>query len=184
MERADRLLKGTPFFTGGEAAVLRFTRPIKRRGRLVQAGFLAGIAGLGGAITILQIADVLVVGVGFGGLSSAFIALHLAVGKRKWMVPFEAFEDGVAASEVTLFFCRRRFVTWNRVEALELERAPGQNPRLVVRFGGSRALESAPGEAGNAGLAALQKRWEQVKAEAEAARAIFDAVGKESPADG
>lgn len=184
MERGNRLLKGTPFLTGDEAAVLRFTRPIKRRRRLVQSAFLVGIASLGGAITILQVADVLVVGVGFGGLSSAFIVGHLAVGKRKWMVPVEAFEDGFAGSEVTLFFCRRRFVPWNRVESIELEGALGETPRLVIHFGGSRTLASAPHEVDGAGLATLQKRWEQVKAEAEAARAIFDSVGKESPKDG
>ena len=184
VDRAEQLLKGKPFFVGDEAAVLRFTRPVRRRRRMVQAGFLVGIAGLGGGFTVLQAAEVWVVGLGFGGLSSGFILTHLAVGKRKWMRPVEAFEDGVEASEVTRFFCRRRFLPWKRVESIKLAPAAGGGARLVVGFAPSRSLESAPGEVDAAALAALEKRWAQVKAEAEAARAVFDAVGRESPRDG
>lgn len=184
MERAERLLKGKPFFVGDEAAVLRFTRPVKRRRRMVEGAFLGGIALLATAVSVLGVTDVVVGGLSFGALSSGFIIAHLAVGKRKWMAPLEAFDDGVEGSEVTLFFCRRRFVTWGRVLAVELVEAQGERRKLLVRFSPSRALESAPGEVDAVGLAALQRRWDKVKAQAAADLAIFESVGKERRADG
>lgn len=177
--RDVEMYRRPPFLTGDEAAVLRHARRFRKRRRAVQVGFVAGVVGLGVALSLLRISDIPVGAGAFAALSTSFIVLHLSAGKRKWMRPMEAYEDGVVGCEITALFCRRRFVPWREVVSLDL--APGDEGQkiLFVRLTGGRNLESAPGEFEEPAVGKMSERLEAAREAERAAKALLDAVGVE-----
>jgi hypothetical protein len=176
--RDAELYRRPPFFVGDEAAVLRQRRAVRRRRRAVQGAFGAGVVALGLALRAYGADGLLPAAAAFALISSAFMPLHLAVGKRMWMKPVEAYEDGVAASQITALFCRRRFVAWKDVEGVVLEPAAGGGGEvLVVRAAGGRRLESVPGEVDGKAVEAMRQRMAAEAEDAQRRRAIFDSVG-------
>jgi hypothetical protein len=174
--RDVELYRRPPFFTGDEAAVLRQKRRFRRRRRAVQLLFVGGIVGLAAALSLLKIPDILVGAGSFAALSTAFVVSHLAAGKRAWMSPLEAYEDGLAANEITALFSRRRFVPWKDFDSLELENAGEGAPILRARFGSGRSLESAPGEVDEAAFVKMRERMVRAKEEAQAAKALLESL--------
>jgi hypothetical protein len=116
--------------------------------------------------------------VAFAVLSTSFMIVHLAVGKRVWIKPMEVYEDGIAGSHMTLLFCRRRFVPWKDVEAIQFGEEPSGPHVLRVRTASGRVLEAAPGEFDAAGAQVMGTRHQHAKAEAAAQKALFDSVGQ------
>lgn len=180
--RDAELYRRPAFLVGDEPAVLRYRRRFHTKRRAVQGGFVAGVVGVGLALRAAGADGLLPAAVGFAAVSSAFVVGHLAVGKRKWMTPVEAFEDGVAACEITALFCRRRFVPWKDVEAIDMREGEGGLKTLVVRTASGRSLESAPGEFDDAGKAAMEARRAAAKAEAAAQKALFESLASEGSA--
>ncbi len=178
--RDAELYRRPPFLVGDEVVVLRHARAFRKRRRLVQLGFLGGVAAVGGALTMLRTADLFAVTASFAALSSAFVVLHLAAGKRIWMKPVEAYEDGIAGSEFTRLFCRRRFVAWKEVERVEFATGGGAAKVLRAVVGGGRVIESAPGEFDEAGLSKMQERIARAKADEAAAKALLATVSGEA----
>lgn len=175
--RDAELFRRPPFLTGDEAAVLRHARRFRRRRRAVQLGFVAGVVGLGVALSVLRIPDIAVGAGAFALLSTSFIVLHLSAGKRKWMRPMEAYEDGVVGCEITTLFCRRHFAAWKEVESLDLEPGEGGLKILIVRLAGGRTLESAPGEFEEPAVGKMRERLEAAKEAERAAKALLETVG-------
>lgn len=181
--RDAELYRRPAVLTGDEAAVLRYTRGFRKKRRLVQVGFVVGIAGIAALLGFVPTLSPVVGIIDFAALSSAFVVLHLAVGKRSWMKPMEVYHDGLAGCQITFLFCRRRFVPWKEVESVDLP--VGESPSVLrVTFAGARRLQSVPDEFDAAGLEKMLELWNTGKEEAERARAIFEAFGKEKAADG
>ena len=143
----------------------------------MQLGFVGGVVAIALGLRVAGADGLLEGAIAFGVLSSAFMMVHLAVGKRMWMKPMEVYEDGIAGSSLSLLFCRRRFVAWNEVEAVEMADA-GELPVLRVRTKSGRLLEGAPGEFNEAAAQQVRDRLAKAKADAATQKAIFDAVGQ------
>ncbi len=169
--------------TGDEPTVMRYTRGFRRKRRAVQVGFVGGVAAIGLLAGLTTSLSPLAGIVDFAALSSAFVVLHLAAGRRIWMRPMEAYHDGLAGCEITFLFCRRRYVAWKEFESIDL--AEGETPAVLrAHFRGGRTLESAPGEFGAEALEKMRALMSQAKEEAERQRAIFESIGKESATHG
>ena len=181
--RDAELYRRPAVLTGDEAAALRYTRAFRKKRRVVQVCFVLGVAAIAALLGFVPSLSPAVGIIDFAALSSFFVVLHLAVGKRAWMKPMEVYEDGVAGSQITFLFCRRRFVPWKDVESLEM--GEGAGPRVLrAKLAGGRALESVPEEFDAAGLEKMRELLTKGKEEAERARRIFESVGKETAADG
>ena len=177
--RDAELYRRPPFLVGDEPAVVRHRRGFRMRRRAVQGAFVGAVIGVGLLLRAAGADALLPAAAAFAAVSGGFMVGHLAVGKRVWMKPVEAYEDGIAGSEITLLFCRRRFWAWKEVEAVGLDAAGGAPPRLVVTSTAGRRMESAPGEFDEKGLEAMRGRLERARAEAARQREIFESVGKE-----
>jgi hypothetical protein len=174
--RAAELYRRPPVLVGDEPAVVRYRRRFRARRRVVQAGFVGGVVAIGLALRVAGEDGLLQGALSFGALSTSFMVVHLAVGKRMWIKPMEVYEDGVAGSRLTLLFCKRRFVPWKEVEAVELG---GEKAAVLrVRTLSGRFLESAPGEFEEAGAAQMRQMLAAAKAEAAAQKALFESVGQ------
>jgi hypothetical protein len=182
--RDAELYRRPPFLVGDEPSVLRYRRGFRTRSRVVQGAFGALVVGVAVGLSAVGAGGILPATAAFAAVSSAFVVLHLAVGKRRWMQPVEAYEDGVIASEVTALFCKRRFVAWTEVADIGLRPTEGAPPTLHVWLEGGRHLESVPGEFDERQVAAMSERLAKAKAEAAAHKAVFEAVGKEAGGDG
>jgi hypothetical protein len=181
--RDVELYRRPPVVTGDEPTVLRYTRGFRRKRRAIQFGFVGGVAAIGLLAGLTTSLSPLAGIVDFAALSSAFVVLHLASGRRIWMKPMEAYHDGLAGSEITFLFCRRRFVAWKEFESLDM--APGESPQVLrAHFRGGRTLESVPGEFGPDALEKMQGLMATAKEEAERARVIFESFGKEPAKNG
>jgi hypothetical protein len=177
--RDVELYRRPAFLVGDEPAVLRHRRKFRVRRRAVQLAFVGGVVAIGLGLRLAGAGGLFEAAVAFGALSTAFMIMHLAVGKGVWVKPMEAYEDGVVGSHLTVLFSRRQFVAWKDVETVDFG-APGAGaPVLRVRASGSRTLESAPGEFEESAAGAMRGRVEKAKAEAASQRALFDSVGGE-----
>ena len=174
--RAAELYRRPPVLVGDEPAVVRYRRQFRVRRRVVQAAFVGGVLAIGLALRVAGEDGLLQGAVSFGALSSAFMLVHLAVGKRMWIKPMEVYEDGIAGSQLTLLFCRRRFVAWTEVDAVEFG---GEGAAVLrVRTQSGRFLEAAPGEFDEAGAQQIRAMLGKAKADAAAQKALFDSVGQ------
>jgi hypothetical protein len=176
--RAAELYRRPPVLVGDEPAVVRYRRQFRVRRRVVQLGFVGSVVAISLGLRVAGADGLLEGAVSFGVLSTAFMVVHLAVGKRVWIKPMEVYEDGIAGSHLTVLFCRRRFVPWKDIEAVEMDSAEGPLPVLRVRAASGGFLESAPGEFAEAGAQQMAARLDKAKAEAAAQRALFESVGQ------
>lgn len=176
--RDAELYRRPPVLVGDEPSVVRHRRQFRVRRRVVQLGFVGGVVAIGLGLRVAGADGLLQGAVAFGVLSSSFMVVHLAAGKRMWMKPMEVYEDGVAGSQLTLLFCRRRFVAWNEIEAVELAAGADALQVLHVRTTSGRSLESAPGEFDEGALQQIADRLAKAKADAAAQKALFDSVGQ------
>lgn len=150
---------GTTVLEGDEVVASKWRRRWRAARRRVQAAFLVGVVALPVTIRAAGTEDFWGPVAGFAVLVAGFTVVHLWAGARMWMRPLQVTDEGVVATQVSLFVAPRRFVRWAEIADARVEPWGRYGDRVVFKLRGGRALHTIPGELDGAALAELMEAF-------------------------